>query len=476
MRRSGIRSFVEVNPQDIHFASGYRSEHNATLRAAASTNVVGSEHDPSVGIASTNLLEAERGAPEIHGGLDGLGWPAASMLIVADVVGTGVLAIPGAMRSMGWYIGVPLILICFPLNLYVGLLLERLRRWVAPGAATLGDLAFAILGRFGGLFGWLGLYTYILFTLGDYVIVISTSLQGLVNSETDVVLDKQLAVLVTAIFLSFPNQLRTLSNCVALCISSAVTMALALAFSIGHIASNGECAAPKSGVSEALTFWAVMRAMSSFTFAFAGSTIFLEMMAEMSKPSDFRKSLYAALPSLLAVYCFVGFIVFGICGDNTPGYLLDALPDGAWVKRVVSALLFLHTLTCYVINQQVLSRGVHLFLSPKRASVLHRREEGFWIATLEWFLITTAALGIAVFLALVIPDFEDIVSLIGSLFATPLSFLLPFGCLLGTLRMADLKMPGRVPEGIVNVFLFIFAIFLTTTGTISVIKQMVAND
>lgn len=465
---------MEVNPQDIHFASGYRSEASA-VRVAASANM-GSENDPAMAIVSASLLGEDRGAPEISGGLEGLGWPSASMLIVADVVGTGVLAIPGAMRSMGWGLGVPLILICFPLNLYVGLLLERLRRWVAPGAATLGDLAFAIFGKCGGLFGWLGLYVYILFTLGDYIIVIYTSVQGLVNSDGNEIISKPVAVLVTIIFLFFPNQLRTLSNCVALCISSAITMVLALSFSIGFIASQGECAVTDKPPTEGLSFWSVMRAMSSFTFAFAGNTIFLEMMAEMGKPSDFRKSLYAALPSLLGVYCFVGFIVFGICGENTPGYLLDALPDGQWVKRIVSALLFMHTLTCYVINQQVLSRGVHLYLAPKRATVLHRREEGFWIATVQWFLITTAALGIATFLAVAIKDFEDIVSLIGALLATPLSFILPFACMLGTLRLPGLKMPGRVPEGIINVFLLIFACFLATTGTISVIKKMTSGE
>jgi amino acid permease len=219
-----------------------------------------------------------------------------------------------------------------------------------------------------------------------------------------------------------------------------------------------------------LDVWQFTRALSAFTFAFAGNTIYLEMMAEMKEPRDFAKSLNLALPCLLVVYMIVGLGAYAKCGDNTPSYLLDALEEGNIIKRIVSFLLFVHVVTSYIINQQVLCRGVHLFLAPSKAVVKDRRQTGFYAATLQWFVITTGAMAVALALALSIPTFEDIVSLIGAALATPLCFVFPAVCFLGTARMQGLT-PHRF-ELSWNVVLFLAFVAATVLGTIAAIKKM----
>lgn len=462
--RSGIRSVVETKPEDFPFASGTRS-----MASVSQGEGVGSEYE-NVRMSAANTMGSEpRAPPAIHDGLPDLGWAQAALLIVADVVGVGVLAIPGACRKLGWWISVPLILACYPLNLYVGVLMERLRRWCAPGAATLGDLGYAIFGNYGGYFGWLGLYLYIIFVMGDYLIVLGSCLEGLINAEENVPINKVSGCLISAAILLLPNQLRSLSNCLALCISSALTMGLSLILILSTVFANG---CPKlTEETGSLDVWQFTRALSAFTFAFAGNTIYLEMMAEMKEPRDFAKSLNVALPCLLVVYMIVGLGTYAKCGEDTPNYLLKSLDKGTVVMRIVSFLLFAHVLTSYIINQQVLCRGLHLFLAPSKAVIKDRQEKGFWMATFQWFVITTGAMIFALVLALSIKTFDDIVTLIGAALATPLCFVFPAVCLLGTARMADLT-PKRL-ELSWNVVLFLAFVAATVLGTIAVIKNMV---
>lgn len=375
---------------------------------------------------------------------------------------------------MGWVAGPIVLMVSYPLNLYFGLMMERLRRYTAPGAVSMGDLGNAVLGKAGRYVGRWGLYLYLLFTLGDFLVVMATSLQGMVNSGS-FSLSKTAALLLTAAFICIPNQLRTLNNTVPLCILSAVTMATALVLSLSHVQMNGCPTDPGIRVAAPdgrRDIWVVMRALSSLNFAFAGNTIYLEMMAEMRKPSEFQKSLHLALPSLLSVYIVVGVMCYAKCGDNTPAYMLDVLPDKSMMKRVVSIMLFLHTLTSYVINQQVFSRGLHLMLDPRRAAALSRSDEGFWVAKAQWLGITTLVLVLALTPAMTISFFDQLVQFIGAALATPLCFIFPIVCFL---RAGKTVVPRGAVEGAMAWVLLAFSCTLLVLGTWAVVKG-IAED
>ena len=66
-------------------------------------------------------------------------WVTVSQLMIADIVGAGILSLGGAMAKMGWLLGGLALVLMFPLNVYTGLMLwEGQRVW--PGSIRYGSL------------------------------------------------------------------------------------------------------------------------------------------------------------------------------------------------------------------------------------------------------------------------------------------------------------------------------------------------
>ena len=98
-------------------------------------------------------------------------WYHSSLLLLADIVGSGILALSGAFSKMGWFFGFLLLILCCPLNMYTGILLARLRKH-HPLVTTYGELGESLFGKKVGYACYAILYIYIFFVLGEYVVVV----------------------------------------------------------------------------------------------------------------------------------------------------------------------------------------------------------------------------------------------------------------------------------------------------------------
>ena len=79
-----------------------------------------------------------------------LGVPATAALLVADVVGTGVLALPRNVRAVGLPFGLAFLVAQVPLNQLAGAMLDRAAASAEAGGAPLADyreLSVALAGR-----------------------------------------------------------------------------------------------------------------------------------------------------------------------------------------------------------------------------------------------------------------------------------------------------------------------------------------
>lgn len=68
-----------------------------------------------------------------------------SLILVADIVGTGILGLPGHIAKLGWVKGVLALALCMIANLYTGTLLGRLGA-AYPSAVSYSDLARQLAG------------------------------------------------------------------------------------------------------------------------------------------------------------------------------------------------------------------------------------------------------------------------------------------------------------------------------------------
>ena len=98
-------------------------------------------------------------------------------------------------------------------------------------------------------------------------------------------------------------------------------------------------------------------------FAYAGQSIYLELLSEMAEPKDFTKAQLASGPFLVGTYTIVASAGFGYRGDRTPTYLLDVLPFAA-IRFVANLFMFIHMLISYSITSTVFCRSIHSRVSP----------------------------------------------------------------------------------------------------------------
>jgi len=270
-----------------------------------------------------------------------------------------------------------------------------------------------LLGRKGEAVGFLSVYAYLFFCLGNYFIVIRKAIQSIfIEAELCAVP----ACLIGFLFLLPTNQLRTLHHLAFLSVVSFVTIVLVLAFCIGALVLNPSprCGPPIPN----LDFWEVFNALSGFVFAFSGQQIFLEIQAEMCQPKDFTKSLNVAFGLLSVAYALVAVGAYGRCGDHTPTYLLDVLPHGG-STRIAAVLMLIHIVVSYTISSQVLTRAILLICGGTAGLEPGIRGRGIW------FCLTTSIAILAMVLSNAIPLFDDFVAIIGALLSSNLAFVFP---------------------------------------------------
>ncbi|KAK3270589.1 hypothetical protein CYMTET_21018 [Cymbomonas tetramitiformis] len=346
-------------------------------------------------------------------------WQSIAFLLIADIVGTGVLALSGNLRMLGWSAGIGALLLFYPINLYSGLLLARCHMWY-PKAATYIDLGHAIWGEWGIVVGVV-LYTYFVFVLGIFHLTLTKTAMSVFYASG---LCQPVWGLLVTIALLPSLQLQSLHDLGPLAVVSMVTVTLPVLACIASIVFQGrsDIAAESASVGiPSETRWVeAVNGISGIVFAYSGQSIYPNLLAEMKRPEDFPKACYAAGPYMVFVYLASACTGYYYLGADAPFFLVDVL-DCDWVRTASGVSLFVHMVISYAITSEVLTRAVQLKLSP------HRNNGTGWNARLEWFGISGSIALLAYCLANAVPFFDDFTHLSGSLQMPFICFLLPGG-------------------------------------------------
>lgn len=446
--RSGVTSVIAVSAAD---------EQAASRQAGV--------HDMLVSLTSTHANAAPHSSRVQP-------WPATAALMVAEVVGTGVLALGGAFSKLGWVVGLFVLIAGYVVNVFTSLLLNSVHL-AFPDVVTVGDALEKLMGRTAGIIGYLVLYTYIFLVCANYLIVLATAVQSVVYN---VALCRPVAAAIGCALLLPGNQFRTLAGLTTLSGVSFITILVTVIVCLWTLSENAgsggavckaEDVKGDNGQSGFLDYNA---AACAFIFAYSGQAIMLEMQAEMKAPKDFPKAVLSSFSSLLMVYILVAVAAFYVCGAATPGELLDVLPKTPR-QSAVGILMVIHLIVTYTILQQVLTRAICLFFWPMAlADGLKSRA--------AWFIVSTGIMGFAYVVASSIPLFSDIVNITGGLLSTQVGLTFPALLYLALQRRCpELVLGGwrgSVASGCCCLSL-ILAAYFTTVGTTSSVALMVQH-
>jgi hypothetical protein len=192
-------------------------------------------------------------------------WLHVAAILVAELVGTGVLALPHTLSSLGLIPGVALLLAFSALTLYSGLLLWRIQDML-PHCITYADAARESLGQSGKKVVMVLLYSAFVGNLSIYLITCAETLRGALYDFPHCTYT---LTGWTAVFLLPFCQLRSLYNISSVAAASGIAILLALVIILFSVLSQPQVSG-NVVLAHYEGFFASMAAATTAIFAFGG--------------------------------------------------------------------------------------------------------------------------------------------------------------------------------------------------------------
>jgi len=223
------------------------------------------------------------------------------------------------------------------------------------------------------------------------------------------------------------------------------------------------------------TFVSGFNGFLNISYTFIGQITIPSFIAEMKKPEDFPKALWAVTICEVILFSLVGAIIYAYTGTNyntAPafGSLGNELYKKVSFSFMIPTLIFLGVLYASVSARFVFFR---LFAGTRH---LGNHTVLGWLG---WAGILACTWVLAFIIAEVIPFFSDLLSLMSSLFDSFFGFIF-WGVAYLRMRNADYG-PGFYKKrgirgwvgAIVNVFLIFVGLFFLTAGTYASVDSIV---
>lgn len=397
-------------------------------------------------------------------------------IIVADVVGAGILNMPVAVAGFGWALGAVAILLLLATNIHTAMLVWRLRMEFqeAQTYTELAEMVFKDAPRWQKNLAvtvtTVSQQTFIGSLLGAYVL---TAGQGLGMALYDVQICLPWWALIACVCLiPFLGTARSMGSWKSLVwINIATLLGTIFIPLVWMVVMGVEEVRPEGSQVYAvapLTPGLALNGLSTFMFAFTSQFMINEIITEMKDPSQLPKAyVKIAAPFQVLAFLIVGLGGYYYMGDQVSGKINENLPFGG-LFRVAAACLVIHMLISYLIKSVVFCQFMHGKVDSENSRSESRRG---WLG---WNAVVGAVLFSAWLLANLVPFFGDFVDLLGAS-VTPVScFTVPV-VLYVKWYMNGGKEKGSISkaEWVLLGLELAFSLILAVFGTIHVLQDIV---
>ncbi|EDK47301.1 hypothetical protein PVL30_005023 [Lodderomyces elongisporus] len=363
------------------------------------------------------------------------------------LIGVGLLALPVGLMKAGWILGIPILLACGLVTYWTAKLLSKAMD-VDSTIMTYADLGYAAYGSTAKLIISL-LFSIDLMGAGvSLIILFSDSLSG-VFSDNDTT-TKLITFCILTPFTFLPLSILSIFSLFG--IMSTITITI-LVMVCGLIKQTS----PGSLVEIMPTnLWPtslpnLLIAVGILMAPFGGHAIFPNLKSDMRHPEKFTKSLkytYAITLATDTSMAVIGFLMFGAkCSNEITNTLLDTKGYPSWCYPLISGLICIIPLAKTPLNAKPIISALDVLLgvanadaagsSPSTSSFMGSKIGG-WITTTTRFLIRVGVNAIFVGLAIVFPEFEKIIGILGASICFIICIILPG---LFYLRLCGNKIP-----------------------------------
>ncbi|KAL4910381.1 hypothetical protein BDW74DRAFT_165438 [Aspergillus multicolor] len=355
-----------------------------------------------------------------------VGWLGTVALMMKTQIGLGVLSIPSAFDVLGLIPGMICMLVIAAITTWSDYMIGvfKLNHREVYSIADAGGLMFGKPGKafFGGAY-----VLYWIFVAGSGMLSISIGLNAVSTHGACTAI----FVAVAAIIGFMLGSIRTLGKLgfpAWIGLTCILTAIFTVTIAVGVQDRPSEAPVTDTPWKSDFkiignpSFTEAITAVSSLIFAYCGTPAFFAIVSEMRDPKYYTRSLMICQSGVTAIYITIGTVVYYFCGSYVASPALGSA--GPMVKKVaygfalpgliVTTMLVIH-LPAKIIFIRLLRGSRHLTSN----TLTH------WAT---WLSCTLGITIIAYTIASAIPVFDGLVSLVGALLGTLMSFQ-PMGCM-----------------------------------------------
>ncbi|KAL9243015.1 hypothetical protein vseg_016957 [Gypsophila vaccaria] len=376
-----------------------------------------------------------------------------------SILGVGILSIPYALSSGGW-LSLILLLIIIIASTYAGILTKRCMD-LNPSIKTYGQIGESSYGKIGKTIVSIILYVDLYLVLIGYLILEGDNLHNLfpsvkLNDILGLKFDgNQTFVMIIALVLLPTIWLDDLSilayfsaTGIVACVVILVTVTWVGVFDGVGFHNKGE-----------LVNWkGVPMAVSLFMFSYSANPVFPTLYTSMHKKKHFSKVLligFSFATIMNATMAILGYLMFG---SSLQSQITLNLPTQYLSSKVAIYVAWMSPLSKFALIMKPVAETTESWF-PK-----YRKYRAFRMV-LRTILVVTQ-----VVIAITIPFFGSLMSLVGALLSATASITVPCLCYLKISKISR-----RSIEGVFIMVLIALSLVLVVVGTYTSIRSIVED-
>ncbi|PGH15765.1 hypothetical protein AJ79_02145 [Helicocarpus griseus UAMH5409] len=340
-----------------------------------------------------------------------LTWWQCGLLMIAETMSLGILALPSAVATLGLVPAIIILLFVGLLATYTGYTIGQFKA-AYPHVHSMADAGEILLGKFGRELLGAGQLLFLIFIMASHVLTFTVMMNVLSEHGTCTIVFGVVGMIVSLI-LTLPRTLKKvswLSIASFISIFSAVMITM-VAAGVQH-PGKGK---PLQATTDTDLYHAFL-AVCNIIFAYCGHVAFFGFASELTDLRDYPKALYTLQGTNTTFYTITAVVIYRYVGPDVASPALSS--TGPLLSKIAYGIACPTIVIAGVINGHVACKYIYvrMFRGTDRMS------QRSWLSIGTWVGLATALWVIAWIIAEAIPVFNNLLSLITALFASWFTF------------------------------------------------------
>ncbi|KAK1145250.1 hypothetical protein N8T08_004403 [Aspergillus melleus] len=340
-------------------------------------------------------------------------WWHCGMLMIAENISLGILSLPSAVATLGIVPALIILLGMSGISWYTGYVIGQFKLRY-PQIHSMGDAGELLLGPIGREIFGIGQLLFLIFLMSSHILTFTVLFNTITNHGTCSIVFGVVGLVVSFIG-ALPRTVgkvywMSLASCISILVATIVTM-----ISIGVQAPDDV----RNDITTKVSFNEAFLAVTNIVFAYIAHVAFFGFISEMSDPRDFPKSLAMLQVLDTCMYIVTAMVIYCYAGPDVASPALSSA--GPLMKKVAYGLAIPTVIIAGVVFGHVACK--YIYVRIFRGTV-HMHQNSF-LAIGSWVGIALGVWVVAWVIAESIPVFNQLLSLISSLFGSWFSYGLP---------------------------------------------------